>query len=113
MRLAARYADGFDLGRRGPAGAPLTADEMATALAEVRRVCDEVGRDRPIALSHWTGAELDGDDTARRQAVERFAGYARAGLDRLLLALVGRERGPDLADPGTLIRRLENVIARL
>ena len=31
MRLAARYADGFDLGRHGPAGAPLSADEMAVA----------------------------------------------------------------------------------
>lgn len=87
---------------------------MASALDEVRRVCDEVGRDRPIALSHWTGADMDGDDNARRAVVERFAGYARAGLDRLLLALVGRERGTATADPAALIRRLgERVLAHL
>jgi F420-dependent oxidoreductase-like protein len=114
MRLAARYADGFDLGRRGPSGAPLTSEEMASALAEVRQVCEEVGRERPIALSHWTGAELIGDEASRRQVVERFAGYARAGLDRLLLALVGRERGAEMADPGALIRRLgDRVLAHL
>ena len=114
MRLAARYADGFDLGRRGPSGAPLIPDEMAAALAEVRRVCDDIERGRPIALSHWTGVELDGDDSTRREMVERFAGYARAGLDRLLLALVGRERTAALTEPGALIRRLgERVLAHL
>ena len=114
MRLAARYADGFDLGRHGPSGAPLTVDELASALAEVRRVCDDAGRDRPIALSHWTGAELEADDIARRAVVERFSGYARAGLDRLLLALVGRERGANALDAGALIRRLsDRVLAYL
>lgn len=110
MRLAARYADGFDLGRHGPAGAPLSADEMAAALAEVRRVCDDAGRDRPILLSHWTGADFDGD-ADRRQLVERIRGYARAGLDRLLFAIIGRER-PGTVDPGGMIRRLaDDVLA--
>lgn len=86
IRLAARYADGFDLGRRGPGGTPLTENEMAAALAEVRRVCDEAKRVRPIALSHWVSAELGTDDDSRRELIERIRGYERAGLDRLLIA---------------------------
>lgn len=86
MRLAARYADGFDLGRRGPGGTPLTENEMAAALAEVRRVCDKAKRVRPIALSHWVSAELGTDDDSPRELIERIRGYERAGLDRLLIA---------------------------
>ena len=86
MRLAARYADGFDLGRRGPGGTPLTENEMAAALAEVRRVCDKTKRVRPIALSHWVSAELGTDDDSPRELIERIRGYERAGLDRLLIA---------------------------
>jgi len=86
MRLAARYADGFDLGRRGPAGAPLSEDEMTVALAEVRKVCADAGRERPIALSHWVSAELGTDRESKRLLQERIRGYGRAGLDRLLLA---------------------------
>jgi F420-dependent oxidoreductase-like protein len=105
IRLAARYADGFDLGRRGPAGAPLSADEMAVALREVRKICDIAKRERPIALSHWVSAELGADDESRRQLLERIRGYKRAGLDRLLLKFP-RERA------GEMIRRLdEGVLA--
>lgn len=107
MRLAARYADGFDLGRRGPAGAPLSEDEMAAALAEVRQACTDARRERPIALSHWVGAELGGDEESRRQLLERIRGYERAGLDRLLLAFP-RERA------GEMIRRLgDDVLAHV
>jgi len=114
MRLAARYADGFDLGRRGPGGAALSAEEMAAALAEVRKVCADAGRDRPIALSHWTGAALDGDAESRRALLERIHGYERAGLDRLLLAVVGRDRQAQTADPGAMIRRLgDDVLAHV
>jgi F420-dependent oxidoreductase-like protein len=60
IRLAARYADGFDLGRRGPGGAPLTEGEMSAALGEVRKVCDDAKRQRPIALSHWVSGEGGG-----------------------------------------------------
>lgn len=107
MRLAARYADGFDLGRRGPAGAPLSEDEMAAALAEVRKVCADAKRERPIALSHWVGAELGSDDESKRQLLERIRGYERAGLDRLLLAFP-RERA------GEMISRLdEGMLAQI
>ena len=103
MRLAARYADGFDLGRRGPSGTPLSEDEMTTALAEVRKVCEDAKRERPIALSHWVGAELGTDDESKRVLLDRIRGYARAGLDRLLLAFP-RERA------GEMIGRLSNEV---
>jgi F420-dependent oxidoreductase-like protein len=107
MRLAARYADGFDLGRRGPAGAPLSEDELTVALAEVRKVCEEARRDRPIALSHWVGAELSSDGESQRLLFERIRAYERAGLDRLLLAFP-RDRA------GEMIRRLgEEVLAQV
>jgi F420-dependent oxidoreductase-like protein len=107
MRLAARYAAGFDLGRRGPAGAPLTADEMAAALAEVRKVCDDAKREGPIALSHWVGAELRADDASKRELLDRIRGYERAGLDRLLLAFP-RDHA------GEMIRRLgDEVLAQV
>jgi F420-dependent oxidoreductase-like protein len=98
MRLAARYADGFDLGRRGPAGAPLSEEELTVALAEVRKVCEDAGRDRPMALSHWVGAEFGSDGESQRSLLERIRGYERAGLDRLLLAFP-RDRA------GEMIRR--------
>jgi F420-dependent oxidoreductase-like protein len=97
MRLAARYADGFDLGRHGPAGAPLTEEEMAAALAEVRKICDDAKRERPIALSHWVGANLGADADSRGQLLERIRGYERAGLDRLLLAFP-REGAGEMID---------------
>jgi len=106
MRLAARYADGFDLGRRGPAGVPLSEEEMTSALAEVRKVCADSGRDRPIALSHWVGVELGSDAESRSQLIERIHGYERAGLDRLLLAFP-RERA------GEMIRRLGDEVLAL
>jgi F420-dependent oxidoreductase-like protein len=95
-RLAARYADGFDFNRRGPAGAPLTEEELATALAEVERLCIEAKRERPIALSHWTSAELT-DDASRRALLDRIHGYERAGLDRVLLSFPRENAGAMIA----------------
>jgi alkanesulfonate monooxygenase SsuD/methylene tetrahydromethanopterin reductase-like flavin-dependent oxidoreductase (luciferase family) len=107
MRLAARYADGFDLGRHGPAGAPLTADEMAVALTEVRKACEDAKRERPISLSHWVSAEVGHDDGSKRELLDRIRAYERAGLDRLLLAFP-RDRA------GEMIRRLgEEVLAQV
>jgi hypothetical protein len=80
---------------------------MTSALAEVRKVCADSGRDRPIALSHWVGAELGSDAESQRQLTLRIHGYERAGLDRLLLAFP-RERA------GEMIRRLgDEVLARV
>jgi F420-dependent oxidoreductase-like protein len=101
MRLAARYADGFDLGRRGPAGAPLSEEEMTTALAEVRKVCEDAKRERPIALSHWVGAEFGAEGESQRLLFERMHAYERAGLDRLLLAFPRDHAGEMIRRLGT------------
>lgn len=101
MRLAARYADGFDLGRHGAAGAPLSEEEMTTALAEMRRVCEEARRGRPIALSHWVSAEFGSDAASQRPLFERISGYQRAGLDRLLLAFPRDHAGEMIQRLGT------------
>lgn len=80
---------------------------MTVALAAVRKVCEDARRDRPIALWHWTSAELGGDEESQRQLVERIRGYERAGLDRLLLAFP-RDRA------GEVIRRVgEMVLAQV
>ena len=101
MRLAARYADGFDLGRHGPAGAPLSEEEMTAALAEMRKVCEEAKRERPIALSHWVSAEFGSDSASQRPLFERISGYQRAGLDRLLLAFPRDHAGEMIQRLGT------------
>jgi hypothetical protein len=70
-------------------------------------VCEDTRRDRPISLSHWTGAELGSDDESKRLLLDRVRGYERAGLDRLLLAFP-RERA------GEMISRLgEGILAQV
>jgi len=101
MRLAARYADGFDLGRHGPAGAPLSEEEMTAALAEVRSICEEARRDRPIALSHWVSTEFGAEEESQRLLFERISAYQRAGLDRLLLAFPRDHAGEMIRRLGT------------
>lgn len=83
MRLAARYADGFDIGRRGVEGRDLTAEEMATAIGELRAIERGVTRKEPLRTSHWGPAELDGDASA---LVERVRGLGKAGLEQFLFA---------------------------
>src|SRR5438132_9215190 len=53
MRLAARYADGFDIGRRGVEGRDLTPDEMGAAIGELRAIERSVRRATPLRTSHW------------------------------------------------------------
>jgi len=72
---------------------------MTAALADMRKVCEDAKRERPIALSHWVSAELGPDETSKRDVLARIRGYERAGLDRLLLAFP-RDHA------GEMIRRL-------
>jgi hypothetical protein len=74
---------------------------MTAALAEVRKVCEEARRDRPIALSHWVSAEFGGDEVSQRALFERISGYQRAGLDRLLLAFPRDHAGEMIQRLGT------------
>ena len=85
IRTAARLADGFDIGRRGPGGAPLTADEMRALIAEVNAACAAVGRTRPLLLSHWSPTELEADEASTRALRDRIDAYASAGLDAFIL----------------------------
>ncbi len=86
LRVAARLADGFDIGRRGPDGAPLTADEMRAAVAEVDAASRAAKRDRPLLRSHWSSAEIEDDDVSVHTLRDRMTAYEGAGLDRLILA---------------------------
>jgi probable F420-dependent oxidoreductase len=66
MRVAARLADGFDIGRRGADGAPLTGDEMRALNAELEAACTAVHRTRPLRTSHWSPVELEDDPASIR-----------------------------------------------
>src|SRR5436189_1158095 len=61
MRLAARYADGFDLGKHGADGADLTPEEMAASFNELEAVEQTVERKAPLQRSHWCASTLEAD----------------------------------------------------
>jgi probable F420-dependent oxidoreductase len=85
MRVAARLADGFDIGRRGPGGALLSEDEMRAINAELDAACATVKRERKLLRSHWSSATVT-DDASLAELRRRTDSYARAGLDRYILA---------------------------
>jgi probable F420-dependent oxidoreductase len=85
IRSAARRADGFDIGTRGPNGTPFTEDEMRAFNAEIDAVCEKTGRDRPLLRSTWSNAEVT-DAASLRALRERNEAYGRAGLDRHILS---------------------------
>ena len=83
MRLAARYADGFDLGKHGAGGADLTPDEMAASFRELEAAELAAKREQRLERSHWCASTLDGDP---RLLVDKIRAYGRAGLDQYLCA---------------------------
>jgi probable F420-dependent oxidoreductase len=83
MRLATRYADGFDLGKHGPGGADLTPDEMATSFRELEATERAAKREKRLVRSHWSSSTLDGDG---RALVAKIKSYAGVGLDQYLCA---------------------------
>jgi F420-dependent oxidoreductase-like protein len=83
MRLAARYADGFDLGKHGPEGADLTPDEMAASFRELEGIEGTVKRDRRLQRSHWCSSMLEGDG---KPLIDKIRSYAGVGLDQYLCA---------------------------
>src|SRR5207244_13548127 len=48
MRLAARYADGFDLGKHGGGGADLTNEEIAAVVKELGSMEVAAKREKPL-----------------------------------------------------------------
>ncbi len=106
MRLGARYADGFDLGRRDRGGGPIALDGLREAMGDVDAACAAVKRERRLQRSHWSPVELT-DDASVRAAVETLIGYSSLGLDRFIFAFP-RERA------GEMIRRAgEKVLPAL
>ena len=85
MRSAARYADGFDISRRGTDPGPMDAAAIQAVNAELDEVCRAVKRERPLLRSHWSSVTLT-DDASVQSLKERIAGFGRAGLDRFILA---------------------------
>ena len=85
MRSAARYADGFDISRRGTDPGPMDAAGIPAVNAELDEVCRAAKRDRPLLRSHWSSVTLT-DDASVTALKERIAGFGRAGLDRFILA---------------------------
>ena len=94
MRLAARYADGFDLGKHGAGGADLTPDEMAASFNELEAVEQTVKRDARLRRSHWCASTLEGDG---KLLIDKIRAYAGAGLDQYLCAFP-KERAMEMTE---------------
>ncbi|HET8569680.1 MAG TPA: LLM class flavin-dependent oxidoreductase [Candidatus Limnocylindria bacterium] len=92
MRVAARYADGFNIGRIGDPPRPPDALALAGLIAELGRAAAEAGRERPLRLSHWASFELE-DRSASARLVEHAKRLAGSGVEELQLHFPrGRER---------------------
>ena len=94
MRLAARYADGFDLGKHGAAGADLTPAEMAAAFRELASAEASAKRREPLLRSHWSTSTLEGDGTA---LVDKIRAYGEVGLDQYVCAFP-KERAAEMVE---------------
>ncbi len=94
MRLAARYADGFDLGKHGAGGADLTPDEMAASFKELEAMERAVKREERLQRSHWCASTLEGDGKA---LIDKIRAYAGAGLDQYLCAFP-KERAMEMIE---------------
>jgi len=94
MRLAARYADGFDLGKHGAGGADLTPDEMAALFRELDAAERTAKREKRLERSHWSTSALDGD---AKPLVDKIGAYAAAGLDQYLCAFP-RDRAAEMIE---------------
>ena len=103
MRLAARYADGFDIGRHGAEGADLTPAEMTAAIGELRAIEGRAKRRTPLRTSHWGTVKPEQPEPL----LERLRGFERAGLDQFLCGMIPRERSPEaVQDLASVLRPL-------
>jgi hypothetical protein len=94
MRLAARYADGFDLGKHGAGGADLTPEEMAASFKELDTIERTVKREKRLQRSHWCASTLEGDG---KPLVDKIRAYAGAGLDQYLCSFP-KERAMEMIE---------------
>src|SRR5439155_479804 len=82
-KMAARYADGFDLGKHGDGGADLTPEEMAASFRELDAAEGASKRKVRLQRSHWCASTLEAD---AKPLVDKIRAYAGAGLDQYLCA---------------------------
>jgi probable F420-dependent oxidoreductase len=103
LRIAARLADGFDIGRRPQGGGFVSEEEMRAYCNEIDAASKKARRERPLMTSHWSAAEA-GDDAALRALRDRVAAYERAGLDRYILSFP-KERAAEMIPRASAIVR--------
>jgi len=86
MRVAARYADVFNVGRLGTPPQVPTRDQLASLIEQLGHAAAAVGRDGPLQVSHWTPVESANDrECARLAAAARE--LASLGIVEYQLAL--------------------------
>jgi probable F420-dependent oxidoreductase len=103
LRIAARLADGFDIGRRPQGGGFVSEAEMRAHCDELDAASRAAKRERRLLRSHWSTADA-GDDAALKTLRERVDAYARAGLDRYILSFP-RERAAEMIPRASAIVR--------
>jgi alkanesulfonate monooxygenase SsuD/methylene tetrahydromethanopterin reductase-like flavin-dependent oxidoreductase (luciferase family) len=86
LRLAARYADGWNFASNLDG----SADGFVTRRDELLRACQAIGRD-PAELTLSAQIIIPGDPAARRAALERAMGFVRAGAGHIMLTTPARE----------------------
>jgi alkanesulfonate monooxygenase SsuD/methylene tetrahydromethanopterin reductase-like flavin-dependent oxidoreductase (luciferase family) len=86
LRLAARYADGWNFASNLDG----SADGFVTRRDELLRACQAIGRD-PTELTLSAQIIIPGDRAARRAALERAMGFVRAGAGHIMLTTPARE----------------------
>jgi F420-dependent oxidoreductase-like protein len=94
MKLAARYADGFDLGKHGEGGADLTPEEMAASFKELETIERTAKREKRLQRSHWCASTLEGDG---KNLVDKIRAYGRSGLDQYLCSFP-KERATEMIE---------------
>jgi alkanesulfonate monooxygenase SsuD/methylene tetrahydromethanopterin reductase-like flavin-dependent oxidoreductase (luciferase family) len=86
LRLAARYADGWNFASNLDG----SADGFVTRRDELLRACAAIGRD-PAELTLSAQIIIPGDPAGRRTALERAMGFVRAGAGHIMLTTPARE----------------------
>jgi alkanesulfonate monooxygenase SsuD/methylene tetrahydromethanopterin reductase-like flavin-dependent oxidoreductase (luciferase family) len=86
LRLAARYADGWNFASNLDG----SANGFVTRRDELLRACQAIGRD-PAELTLSAQIIIPGDRAARGAALERAMGFVRAGAGHIMLTTPARE----------------------
>ena len=86
LRLAARYADGWNFASNLDG----SADGFLTRRDELLRACQAIGRD-PAELTLSAQIIIPGEPAGRRAALEHAMGFVRAGAGHIMLTTPARE----------------------